>query len=151
MFSGHDVPTQIIDGLQYIEMSILTLLPCIIMTRADVWHPTKYNDSLSFREHLQRLPNIPIDTIYQLFDNKRDWIDNNRDWIPLRDDPPVENPLIYVDCIKEEHPPWHHGEYETDSPRKNSHSKPQDLCLLKPILHHKRSTVRLFFRLHIAN
>ena len=36
MFSRHNIPNHIIDGLQYIKMSILTLLPYVIMTGADV-------------------------------------------------------------------------------------------------------------------
>lgn len=50
----------------------IRLLPCIIMTGADDYHPMKYDDSLSFREHLHRLPKVPIDTIYQSFNNNRD-------------------------------------------------------------------------------
>ena len=46
MFNIHNIPIQIIYGLQ---MSIPTFLPYIIMTGADVYHPTRYDDSLSFR------------------------------------------------------------------------------------------------------
>ena len=51
------------------------------------------NNSLYFRKHLKRLPNV---TIYQLFNNKRGWIDNKRVWIQRKDDPPVEHHLIYA-------------------------------------------------------
>ena len=93
------------------------------MTGADVWHATRYDDSLSFREHLQRIPGVPIDTIYQLFKENRDWSDNKMYWIPCKADPPGEL-LIYVDCITEEHPPWHYGEHGTNSPGKHSLTEP---------------------------
>ena len=120
--SGNNIPIKIIDRLLYIEMQIPTqeqiiLFPWVIMTRADVWHTTKYDDSLSFRKHLERLSNL---TTYQSFDNERYWINNKRDWIQCKDDPPREYPFIYLDCSKEKPAPWHHWENRTDPLGKNS-------------------------------
>ena len=92
---------------------------------------------------MQRIPDIPINTINQSFEYNRYWINNKKDWIFCKADPPGENPLIYADCITEEHPPWYHGEHGTNSPGKYSHTKPWDLCVLKPILHHVRIAVSL--------
>ena len=115
------------------------------MNRADVWHPKKYDDSLSFQQHLQHLPNVPINTIYQLFNNKRNWIDNEIYWIPCKADPPGEHPLIYADCSKEEPPPWNHVEHRTNPlDKKDWIYESVWFNVLKTILHHIKSTENLF-------
>ena len=120
----------------------IDLLP-LVMTGACIWYPTKYNDSLSITEYLQRLPNASINTINQFLDNKGDWI-------TFKADHSEYNPLIYMDFGKKEPPSWHHGYHGADPPWKllgilmiNFFKMVNIMTNLNKIIHLKRMILRL--------
>lgn len=57
---------------------------------------------------MQCLTNFLINNIYQTFNNERVWISCDNE-------PYGDHPLSYVDCSKEDHLLWHHGEHRTVS------------------------------------